>query len=58
MAKILLGTTIICGSGWVFTYFLCMTMICYLKREGATPRKEDLKDCAQSVLRRFFKIEK
>lgn len=58
MAKIFFLTTIICGTGWGVTHFLLMTMICYVKRKSTIPTKKDLKDCAEFILRRYFKVEK
>lgn len=51
MAKIFLGTTIICGVGWAFTWFLCLVITRYVARTGdCNPSKEELRDCAEIVI--------
>ncbi len=50
--------TIICATGWGFTWFLLLTIARYVKSSEKNPSREELRDCAEAVLRHFFKIEK
>lgn len=58
MEKVFLATTIICGAGWWGTWFLLLTLVCYTKKKDCNPSKEELRDCAEIVLRKLFKIVK
>lgn len=58
MVKIFLTTTIICGSGWLGTWFLLKTLICYTREKDRNPSKEELRGCAEIVFRKLFKIAK
>lgn len=54
---IFIGTTILCGIGWLSRYISTAAIIYYIEKKGyIQPNDEEIKECTLWVAKRLFKV--
>lgn len=57
MALIFLGTTVICGVGWLARCISCAALLYYIEKNGyKLPDNKDLEECTRFAAKKILRL--